>query len=186
MVEKALFVLHNELQKEMKEVPGIRFDELNKLNRQSFNNQVADNLERYLDKLFMHYVDMNNKGHEMENNYVLTKTKDPAASRAYLAMSERFRNLAVDKLVKNTDEQTKIIEYQGQLIQKASPIFKIPEERSNPFNFRTHFFSASKPFLGENWNTVYFNILVLWIMSTFLYIALYLNWLKKLVQWRRS
>ncbi len=186
MVEKSFVVLQNEIGKEKKEVTNIPFTDLDRLNRKDFSNQVAENLERYLDKLFLHYVDMNNRGHELENNYVLSRTSTSATSREYLSLSERFKNLAVDKMVKNTDEQTKIIEYQGKLIQKASPVFKLPEERSNFLNFRTHFFSAVKPFMGKNWDTVYFNVLILWAMSGFLYIALYLNWLKKLVQWRRS
>jgi ABC-type multidrug transport system ATPase subunit len=185
-IEKNFTVLRNELAKEMKAVPTIAFSDYGKLNKGQFNDQVAENLERYLDKLFLHYVDMNNKGHELENNYVLAKTANASGSKDYLTLSERFRNLAVDKMVKNTEEQTKIIEYKGQLIQKASPIFKLPDDRSNPLDFRTHFFSAVKPFLGKNWDTVYFNVFVLWLMSGFLYVALYHNWLKKLLQWQRS
>lgn len=185
-IEKNFVVLRNELAKEMKAVPGLVFADYDKLNKSKFNDQVAENLERYLDKLFLHYVDMNNKGHELENNYVLAKTASASGNKDYLTLSERFRNLAVDKMVKNTEEQTKIIEYRGELVQKASPVFKFPEERGNPLDFRTHFFAAVKPFMGRNWDTVYFNVFVLWLMSGFLYVALYHNWLKKLVQWQRS
>jgi hypothetical protein len=52
---------------------------------------------------------------------------------------------------------------------------------ANVFTLRTHFFSPAKPFLGRLFDTYWYNMIVIWLLTIFLYIALYFEWLKKLI-----
>jgi hypothetical protein len=49
---------------------------------------------------------------------------------------------------------------------------------------RAHFFAPAKYFMGFKMETPVFNIIVLWIMTCFLYITLYFDTLKKLIGMR--
>ncbi len=89
-------------------------------------------------------------------------------------------NESLEEIVKNLTTKHRIIRYNGKLVQKIDPIFQeIPI--TNIFNYRTPFFTASKPFFGKYVDTFVFNLLVIWFMSIFLYFTLYFDLFKKLI-----
>ena len=90
-------------------------------------------------------------------------------------------NRAVERTVQNTDEEKKIIETGGRLIQTVDPIYKSPSEKNKIFS-RAHFFAPYKYLFGQKVETPLFNILVLWLMTGFLYISLYYDWLRKSIE----
>ncbi|MEQ8426020.1 MAG: hypothetical protein RIA63_14975, partial [Cyclobacteriaceae bacterium] len=52
----------------------------------------------------------------------------------------------------------------------------------NRFDFSANFYSPSKHFWGRHYDTLYFNIAVIWVMSFILYVTLYFDLLKRGVQ----
>ena len=80
-------------------------------------------------------------------------------------LKKTYYNDAVADLVLNTNELRKVYEYEGKLIQKAVPIYKQPESRMG----RTHFYSGIKQIGNVKIGTLWFNTIVLWIMSLVLY-----------------
>ncbi|HNP96148.1 MAG TPA: hypothetical protein PKJ63_10980, partial [Cyclobacteriaceae bacterium] len=52
----------------------------------------------------------------------------------------------------------------------------------NPFDFSANFYTPTKHFLGEKYDTLYFNIGVIWMFSLILYVTLYFDLLKRGVQ----
>ncbi len=81
------------------------------------------------------------------------------------SMKKTYYNDAVADLVLNTNELRKVYEYEGKLIQKAVPIYKQPESRMG----RAHFYSGIKQVGNVKIGTLWFNTIVLWIMSLILY-----------------
>jgi len=67
------------------------------------------------------------------------------------------------------------------LLQIIDPVFNEPKNPKNLLDYRTHFFAPKKHFLGVYFDTYWFNVSVIWIMTFILYIALYFEWLKKLI-----
>ena len=65
------------------------------------------------------------------------------------------------------------------LIQNVDPIYQIPEPES-AISFRTHFFAPQKHFAGKFYDTLWFNIAVVWIFTILMYVALYYDLLLKL------
>ncbi|NOS90813.1 MAG: hypothetical protein HOP30_02720, partial [Cyclobacteriaceae bacterium] len=49
------------------------------------------------------------------------------------------------------------------------------------FDFRENFYVPQKHFMGRKFDTLYFNIAIIWLMTIILYVTLYLEVLKKLV-----
>ncbi|MGE0771430.1 MAG: ATP-binding cassette domain-containing protein [Cyclobacteriaceae bacterium] len=92
----------------------------------------------------------------------------------------RYYNESLADLVKNVNTKNRLIEYKGELIQQINPVFQSPKPKSI-FDYRTAFFLPEKNLLGITVSTFVFNLLVIWIMSIFLYVTLYFELLRKFV-----
>jgi hypothetical protein len=86
----------------------------------------------------------------------------------------------VTSLVFDNKEKTRILEYEGRLIQQIYPIFSDPDPE-NFLDFRTLFYVPKKYFAGRLYETLLFNCAVMWGMTIFLIITLYFDVLRKLV-----
>ena len=93
---------------------------------------------------------------------------------------DRYYNESLADLVKNVDEKERIIEYEGQLYQQINPIFIDPRP-SGPLDYRAHFFAPKKHLLGTDVSTFLFNNIIIWIMTVMLYVTLYFELLRKLI-----
>jgi hypothetical protein len=82
--------------------------------------------------------------------------------------------------VKKRFEKNKILEYNYELIQQVDPIYKDPDIEGF-FNFRSHFFAPRKYFAGKFFDTYWFNLSFVWVFTVFLYLTLYYDVLKKLL-----
>jgi hypothetical protein len=116
-------------------------------------------------------------------------TDTPEKLLAFNQERLRYANQAVTRMVENSTETSRIVEWRGQLIQKVYPIYFDEHRPRSVFDFTSIFFSPVKKFMGVVFDTYYFNIAVIWSMTIFLYIALYFELLKKLVNsvemWRK-
>ena len=95
----------------------------------------------------------------------------------------RYYNEELKSVMQNEAAEDKFLKQNGRLVQMMDPGFKrpspAPPER-NPLNYRTHFYAPVKYFISDApIDTFVFNILAIWTMSTFLYVTLYFEWLKK-------
>ncbi|MDX9847866.1 MAG: ATP-binding cassette domain-containing protein [Tenuifilaceae bacterium] len=92
-------------------------------------------------------------------------------------LKAKYSNQAVRDLVLSRKEPQKIVRSENTFVRKFEPIFAAPT--SNWGN--AHFLSQNKKLWGLLVSTIGFNILIIWIISLFLYIALYFDWLKKVL-----
>lgn len=93
----------------------------------------------------------------------------------------RYHNESLSDLVKNVSVKERLLEYDGKLIQQINPIFQ-EIHPAGFWDYRTAFFLPEKNFLGLTVDTFLFNILVVWAMAVFFYLALYLEWLRRMVE----
>jgi len=144
-----------------------------------FNAQIGNTILTYLDDLFKRYLDQYNLavqkkekliyGYENTFHYDLSKMKDD------------YFNESLADLVRNLTVKNRVIEFNGRLLQIIDPIYNDPKNPTHLLDYRTHFFAPKKHFLGAYVDTFWFNISVIWIMTILLYIALYLELIKKLI-----
>ncbi len=95
-----------------------------------------------------------------------------------LEYKNRYYNEDMADLVKNVNTSDRLLEYKGELIQQINPVFKDPDPKGF-FNYRAHFFAPTKNFLGMQFDTFYFNLIVIWITTLILYVLLYTEALRK-------
>jgi ABC-type multidrug transport system ATPase subunit len=149
------------------------------LSSDKFNVQIGQELTKYLDELSGKYLDIYNLavqkkekliyGYENSFGYDLTEMKNA------------HYNDALADLVRNLSTKERIMEFNGRLLQIIDPVFNDPKNPKNLLDYRTHFFAPKKHFLGVYFETYWFNVVVVWVMTLLLYVALYFEWLKKLI-----
>jgi ABC-type multidrug transport system ATPase subunit len=174
-----LLVVANEVVKESLSNSNIApFENPEELVPGKFNAQTLENVNLYLASLDKYYGDKFQRiTRQKENyfNYYLDRDPD-----AYNLLRDRYHNEGVADIVRKVYEKNKILEFNHELIQHYDPIYQDPFI-GGPFTLRTHFYAPEKPFLGKTFDTYWYNMIVIWLLTLLLYIALYFEWLKKLI-----
>ncbi len=178
IVDEKLQLLHNELGKEKVRVPKMKFDQLDNLTIENFDAEVGRSGLNYVKRLNRYYgIVFTEANKKKEKTIQYLDKKYPGV---YLAKRQAYHNEATSDIVKKIYEKNKILAYKDRLIQQVDPIFEMPWV-NHPFDFRAHFYSPIKHFAGKNIHTFWFNMGVVWLMTLLLYMALYYDWLKKLI-----
>ena len=97
-----------------------------------------------------------------------------------------YVNDAVTDGVLNVSALERIVEYDGRLIQKIYPVYQDEHKPKHFFDFSANLYQPTKHFAGSSWNTLYFNIVVIWSMTAGFFVTLYFDVLKHLVTWLES
>ena len=132
----------------------------------------------FLDQYKEYYIKVANQASREKDDLMKSFNQLHPELPELVALKLRYQNKSVEELVRNRNELRKIVEYKGTYVRKDNPIYQVPDSR----NGRAQFFAASKRIGNLTIDTVLFNILVLWLMTIILYIALVNNWLKKFLQ----
>ncbi len=95
----------------------------------------------------------------------------------YNELRFKYFNDKLNEFVTNSNEMQRFIVYRNRLYQKIDPIYMDPEYKF----VKAHFYSPKKMVFGQPVNTLVVNVVVIWIMTFGLYLALYFRLLKKLL-----
>jgi hypothetical protein len=173
-------LLLDEIKKESKINPTLIFHELSTITNSNINKKRLDKIKIFIDALQNYYKTKINIVIAKRELMLFNMQNSDDKLLVFRKNKNTYYNDYLANIVKNTFSEKKIALNNNQLIQVADPIFKDPEIKSY-FNFRSHFFSPLKPFIGKYWNTFSFNLAILWFFIAFLYAALYYNILKKII-----
>ena len=101
----------------------------------------------------------------------------------FLRQRQEYTNDAITAFVENTVTDERITEVSGRVIQHIYPIYK-PPVTSKRTMFSTHFFSSYKLLWGWQVDTLWANLIMIWIFTLVLYGLLYINFLRVVVRFR--
>ncbi len=169
-------LLQNELSKEMKRVPEIEFAAINQMTTDGFNEEVANQAKSYIDQLKAHYREIFNKADQTINRFLSDNIRNNKDK--FNRIKDDYYNESISDIVRKTFDKNKILRDGDKLIQVVDPIYQTPEPES-AVEFRTHFLAPQKHFAGIYFNTLWFNISVVWLLTILLYVALYFDLLKR-------
>jgi len=174
--EQSIDLVRNEIIELSKDpsVKKIPIPNLKKLNKDAGLKEI-ESAKKYLDTLKNTFSRFStNAGIRRDNKYKeLIRT---LGSEKVYELQKEYYNKNLSDIVMNKMQLQKIIEVDGKLIQKKDPIFMKPSSIYG----RAQLYSPEKNIFGYPIKTYWFNILVIWLGSFFLYLALLQNWLKKL------
>jgi hypothetical protein len=188
-IARSMALLQSELKRELSQFPDNKFPEVEKLVIGKFDSATYVKTNQFLNLLKEYYNVRLNKAVREREARVAEATDTPEKLAEFNSMKERYLNEAVTSLVENTSDPVRIVEWEGELLQKIYPIYSEDSRPSGPLDFRAPFYSPVKHFMGAKFDTLYFNISVIWTMTIVFYIALYFELLKKFVNsvemWRK-
>ncbi len=173
----ALKVLYNEVKKELTINPAVPFD-ISLLTPDKFNLDAAVQLEAFIESMNKRYMEEFARANTEKEKLIGVMLGQNAQLYNYL--KNAYQNEHLGEIVKKSFEKNKILEFDHELVQQIDPIYKDPTT-TNLVNVRTHFFAPRKYFAGTFFDTYWFNICLIWAYSALLYMALYFDWLKKLM-----
>jgi ABC-type multidrug transport system ATPase subunit len=170
-----LKVVYNEFQKEKLLTPVLRFEGIESLKPDKVTKELVTEALAYVERLRKYYIAYSNNAKDKKDSLVTKLQSEDNAG--FLKMRDRYANESLEEFVTNKNETVRFVEFDGEIIQKLEPIFMEPE---SPF-IKAHFYSPTKQLFGWKIDTYVINVVVLWFMTTMLYLALYFRLLKKLL-----
>jgi hypothetical protein len=172
-----LSVLRRSLEKEpfRKGLESINLDEA--LQPGAYTKAIGQSLSKYLDEYRNHYQKIYN-----EQSRIIEQKKVFFQKQGFDLAAEKdaYYNESLADLVKNVTAESRLLEFNGNLIQQINPVFQYPST-DRLLNYRTAFFFPEKNLLGMSVSTFLFDLLVIWVMSLLCYVTLYFELLRKLV-----
>jgi hypothetical protein len=149
---------------------------ISNLNRESFNDKVAIEATRYADSVrfwyrarWLHYTDVRDS---VVNARTLLLGKERLAE-----LRERHHNQSISDMVLNRNFVEKLYETDERIIQKADPVYMAPGSDIG----RAHFFAPFKKMGSLRIGTLLFNALAMSLICLFLFVTLYFNVLRRLI-----
>ena len=175
-ISKKLNIIQNEIEKlnDEKVLPAFQFTE--SLAPGKFNSEIAELAKAHLHQL----KDFHNNRYlevKSEKDKFINQLNKENGDQFLFEQKMKFHSKSLEALVLNSETKEFYRETPYGYMQKIAPIYKNPDFT----NGRAHFLASQKNLFGYAVDTFIFNVAIIWLMSTFLYIALYYNWLRKLL-----
>jgi hypothetical protein len=148
------------------------------LNIRNFNAESAKKAGVYLDSLSTHFKKLRRQSweqKELANEAIESKI----GREEYIKLQDRYYNKYLERTVLDLFRVDKSIETHDRIIQKFEPGYMRPTSKAG----RAHFYSPYKQIGNIKIDTYWFNVIILWLVSLVLYIALYYNILQKFTEW---
>ena len=176
-----LTMLRHEFIKQKPFMKGVSNNLIQSISRDSINDYIVYMANSYLDDLNKFYGIMFQKAYDKKQRMIDYYTEQKGD--VFKLNKDNYYNQSVSDIVKKVFEQHKIIQDGEKLIQQVDLIYLDPTPTSF-LDFRSHFYAPKKHFAGKFYDTYYFNIVVVWILTFILYIFLYFNIFKRSLEFR--
>ncbi len=151
------------------------FDDVEDFTLEGLNEDLLDYFSTYLTAVNRYYVKQWNYNSDEKDRIIREHQQTEEDKTAFNELRNNFENESLSDLVTNKNEFNQITEYDGALIQRADPVFHIPD------GLRAHFYAPKKMIFGKYYPTMQVNVLILWAMSILLMVTLYFDALKGLL-----
>lgn len=178
----ALALLQNEIRLELSKVGDERLPVVDQLVIGKFDSAVYLQTSNFLKALKQFYSNKIATASAEKERMIDDMTSTPEEAARFNTLKVRYVNDAVSNMVKNISTSDRIIEYNGKLIQKVFPIYMDEHRPRHLFDFSANLYQPTKHFGGMYFDTLFFNIAVIWLMTFFLFITLYFDLLSKFIR----
>jgi len=143
---------------------------------ESFNAVTIDSIRAYFKKVTDRSQDLVGY-YSKEKSQVDSTLNNQLGLAAYQAFSDEYENTSLKQLVLNMNDSDNIIEKDGRLIRKYRPAYMTPTSRFG----RAQLYASVKRLGNLEIDTMWFNIMVIWINVLAFYVVLYYDLLRKLI-----
>jgi ABC-type multidrug transport system ATPase subunit len=178
----SLDLIRREISRELEIVGKENFPDVDRLAIGKFDSTVALQTSKFLTQLRKYYTRKLSQSTQKKESLTDSLSGTPEGAAAFALARARYTNKAVSDAVKNTTSPDRILEYDGRLVQRIYPIYEDDHDPASVLDFSADLFQPTKYFAGFTFDTLYFNLSVIWAMTIMLYITLYFDVLKRGIQ----
>lgn len=147
------------------------------LSGEKFTPETAKEVNLYLDSLADRFRYLRKKSLSLVDS-VSNSIVAEIGEQGLIKLQNDYTNKSLEELVlARASILDKTYETSDKIIQKFEPAYMKPYSRSG----RAHFYAPYKQVGNIKIDTYWFNLLILWLASFFLYVVLYFNGMRKLL-----
>ena len=99
--------------------------------------------------------------------------------RLYEAKRNAYHNESIADLATKAFEKNKILLFKDELVQQYDPVYRDPVP-TWALDIRSHFLAPRKHLLGHFFDTFWFDLAMIWVMSLVLYVSLHVEFLRRM------
>lgn len=180
-LEKELLLIQSEINKELSVFGKDKLPVVSQLNPNEFNDTVFKETMAFLNAIQQVYNNRRSEAKDKIDKIIKERTSNSERISKYNWMKNSFENDRIAQMAKNLSTSKRIVESDGELLQKIYPVYARNDNPKHALDFRTNFYYPEKYFAGMYIDTKIFNTAIIWMMTLFLFIALYFDWLRKVV-----
>ncbi|MFO7622019.1 MAG: ATP-binding cassette domain-containing protein [Bacteroidales bacterium] len=149
---------------------------VSRLNKDDLDPETARQVQSYLDLLTRDFRALSRRATERKDQ-VSASLEREIGREGMIALRDNYYNERLADILLNNEVIDKTLETPEVIIQKYEPAFMKPTSNYG----RAHYYAPYKKIGNLKIDTYLFNLTVIWIVTLILYIALYYNFLRKLV-----
>jgi ABC-type multidrug transport system ATPase subunit len=170
---KDIQFIHQELSARKALVTTITIPDIEKFTSQvmkgdlSFVISAIENLENKYNEIY--------KNASSRKEDFLFKYEMENAELSLSVLKDRNYNESLADLVKSANAIKKVEIIDEKIYSKVDPIYFLPSNAAGMLDYRTHFFAPVKHFAGRFYDTFYFNVSFIWLMSILMFTLLYVD-----------
>jgi ABC transport system ATP-binding/permease protein len=175
-IKRKLEIIKNEIEKLDDENVLNDFRYTPDLVSERFDSRIAELTKMHLNQL-KDYYNRRYQTVKAEKDKLINQLNEENGDQFLYNQKMNYHNKSLEVLMLNSDADQFFRETPQGYMQKIAPVYKDPDFK----NGRAHFLASEKNLFGNFIGAFAFNAGIIWLMSIFLYVALYYNWLRKLL-----
>ncbi|NQZ74955.1 MAG: ATP-binding cassette domain-containing protein [Ekhidna sp.] len=180
-VANKLRVIQNEVRKQLGIFGADKMTSVEKLTQEAFDDEVYKQTSDFLTAIQKVYNKRRRNAKQELDALIAERTADTDQEQTHLNSKMSYENERISYMLKNIATKKRVVLSGDQLVQKIYPVYAKNEHPNGPFNFRTNFYYPEKYFGGRYIDTKVFNVIIIWLMTILLFVAVYFDWLRKIL-----
>jgi len=154
------------------------FEYINDLTITSFTPDIAREANDYITYLKITYFKLSDQANR-EKDGIYTNLVDKIGGDKVQQFRENYYNNRLGEVVTDRNSLKKIIQVGDELVRKMEPVYNYPDNNYG----RAQFYAPVKKFNNQYFDTLWFNVIAIWLLTFIFYVLLLLDVLRKIVRY---
>ncbi|WP_370088472.1 ATP-binding cassette domain-containing protein [Ekhidna sp.] len=180
--EGQLKLVQNEIKKQLSIFGADKLTVVDQITAEGLTKDVYNQTAEFLAAIQSVYNTRRKKAKDQLDDLIERRTATPELEEYYLSQRDKYENERLTLMVKNIQTKRRVVRSGEELVQKIYPIYAKNEQPEHALDFRTNFYYPEKHFAGVYIDTKIFNVIIIWVMTIILFVAVYYDWLRKIIR----
>ena len=180
--KQKLQLIQNEVQKQLNIFGEDKLPVVDQITADELSEEVYQQTRDFLETLQSVFNSRRKSAKDELDAMVAKRTATSELGEKFLEMRDRYENERIGLMVKNIQTKRRVVTSGDELVQLIYPVYSKNEHPEHALDFRTNFYYPEKYFAGKYIDTKIFNVIIIWLMTIVLFVAVYYDWLRKILR----